>query len=228
MCYFLHIFKDSHIQKMDTLFTLVFVTAIVLFNYFYNSFTFSETLRYMFDMGYNIGMGNGNINEKDDMSLFATSLWMLFGNVIFFKWCLALVKASLGMESSGLMHGVADKGRTIVQWVSSVFHLPPKIFVIILIVLWTTFGICIGVIVEEWTFIKSLNFAIGGMTTTGSQLPDNNELSNILTAIFLAIGVPLLSIVTSVVILPEFVPKDDVVSTDEETNELVNKNAIHF
>ena len=211
---------------MNTLFTLIFVTAIVLFYTFYNSFTFSEILRYVFDMGYNVGMGDGNINEKDDISLFVTSIWMLIGNVIFFQWCLALVKASLGMPSSGLMRGVADKSRSVVQWISDVLHLSNKLFVIILIVLWTTFGICIGVLVEKWTFVKSLNFAIGGMTTTGSQLPSNSELSNILTAIFLAIGVPLLSIVSSVVFLPEFITKDE--ATEEESTELVKKNSINF
>jgi len=177
-------------------------------------------------MGYNVGMGDGNINEKDDISLFVTSIWMLIGNVIFFQWCLALVKASLGMPSSGLMRGVADKSRSVVQWISDVLHLSNKLFVIILIVLWTTFGICIGVLVEKWTFVKSLNFAIGGMTTTGSQLPSNSELSNILTAIFLAIGVPLLSIVSSVVFLPEFITKDE--ATEEESTELVKKNSINF
>lgn len=211
---------------MNTLFTLIFVTAIVLFYTFYNSFTFSEILRYVFDMGYNVGMGDGNINEKDDISLFVTSIWMLIGNVIFFQWCLALVKASLGMPSSGLMRGVADKSRSVVQWISDVLHLSNQLFVIILIVLWTTFGICIGVLVEKWTFVKSLNFAIGGMTTTGSQLPSNSELSNILTAIFLAIGVPLLSIVSSVVFLPEFITKDE--ATEEESTELVKKNSINF
>lgn len=216
---------------MKTLIVVVFVTAIVLFYTFYNEFTFSESLRYIFDTGYNIGMGNGNIEEKDDVSLFVSSLWMLVGNVIFFQWCLALVKASLGMESSGMMHSVADRGRSIVQWISNVFHLTPQLFVTILIVLWTTFGICIGIIVEEWTFIKSLNFAIGGMTTTGSQLPSNSELSNILTAIFLAIGVPLLSIVSSVVILPDFITKDEPATPatdEEETVGLVKNNSINF
>lgn len=214
---------------MNTLFTLLFVTAIVLFYTFYNSFTFSETLRYVFDIGYNTGMGEGNINEKDDLSLFVTSIWMIIGNVIFFQWCLALVKASLGMPSTGLMHGYADKSRSVVQWISSVLHLTPQLFVILLIVLWTTFGICIGVLVEEWTFVKSLNFAIGGMTTTGSQLPSNSELSNVLSAIFLAIGVPLFSVVSSVILLPEFITKDEAVEeTVEETTELVKKNSINF
>ena len=40
---------------MNTLFTLTALTAIVLFYTFYDSFTFSETLRYVFDMGYNSG-----------------------------------------------------------------------------------------------------------------------------------------------------------------------------
>jgi len=218
---------------MNTLFTLIFVTAIVLFYTFYNSFTFSETLRYVFDIGYNTGMGEGNISEKDDLSLFVTSIWMIIGNVIFFQWCLALVKASVGIPSTGLMHGVADKSRSIVQWISSVLHLTPQLFVILLIVLWTTFGICIGVLVEEWTFIKSLNFAIGGMTTTGSQLPSNSELSNVLSGIFLAIGVPLFSIVSSVVLLPEFITKEETVADEEETvegetTELVKKNSINF
>lgn len=179
---------------MNTLFTLTALTAIVLFYTFYDSFTFSETLRYVFDMGYNVGMGDGNINE-DDISLLVTSIWMLIGNVVFFQWCLALVKASLGMPSTGLIYKVAHKSRSVLGWISNAFQLSPQVFVVILIVLWTTFGICIGVIVEEWTFVKSLNFAIGGMTTTGSQLPSNQPLSNVLTGIFLAVGVlcPILS-----------------------------------
>ena len=224
---------------MNTLLTLIFVAAIILFCTTYNSFTFSETLRYLFDMGYNIGMGDGNINEKDDISLFVTSIWMIIGNVIFFQWCLALVRASLGMPSTGLMHGVAHKSRSVLVWISNAFHLSPQVFVVILIVLWTTFGICIGVIVEEWTFVKSLNFAIGGMTTTGSQIPSNQPLSNVLTGIFLAVGVPLFSIVSSVVILPDFITNTETLITKGKTLEseesetlvqekFINKNTIHF
>ncbi len=173
------------------------------------------------------GMGEGNIDE-DNFSLVVTSFWMLFGNIIFFQWCLALVKASLGMERLGLLHNVADRSRSIIQWISTVFGLTPQALVILLIILWTTFGICIGVLVEEWTFIKSLNFAIGGMTTTGSQLVSNTTLSNVLTT--RAVGVPLLSIVSSVVLLPDSRETEETKETEEteETNKLVKKNRIQF
>lgn len=158
-------------------------------------------MRYVFDMGYNIGMGDSNIQE-DDVSLLITSFWMLIGNVIFFQWCLALVKSSLSIESSGIFHNVADKTRVTVKQLSGMTGLSPQTVVIPLLIIWTIFGVCIGVLVEKWSLLKSFNFAIGGMTTTGSQLVSNTTLSNILSTIFLAIGVPLFSIVTSVVVLP--------------------------
>jgi len=186
---------------MNTAFTLTTVLCITLFYTFYNSFTFPETMRYVFDMGYNIGMGDSNIQE-DDVSLLITSFWMLIGNVIFFQWCLALVKSSLSIESSGIFHNVADKTRVTVKQLSGMTGLSPQSVVIPLLIIWTIFGVCIGVLVEKWSLLKSFNFAIGGMTTTGSQLVSNTTLSNILSTIFLAIGVPLFSIVTSVVVLP--------------------------
>ena len=198
---------------MNTAFTLTTVLFITLFYTFYNSFTFPETMRYVFDMGYNIGMGDSNIQEND-VSLLVTSFWMLIGNVIFFQWCLALVKSSLAIESSGIFHNVAGKTRETVQKMSTRARLPPQVLAIILVVIWTIFGIGIGVLVEEWSLLKSFNFAIGGMTTTGSQLVSNTTLSNILSTVFLAIGVPLFSIVTSVVVLPDFITKD----TDNEEN----------
>lgn len=213
-------------SKMHSKLVLVFVTTMVLFYILYNSFTFAATIRYIFDMGFNVGMGEGNLPEND-LSLLMSSFWMLVGHLIFFQWCLALVRTSLGIDADGVLQTMAKKSQNTVKTVSKKTNLTPQVVVIVLLVLWIAFGVCIGVFVEKWSFIRSVNFAIGGMTTTGSQLVSNTVVSNFLCTLFLAFGVPLLSIVSTIVLVPtNTLPP--TTHTMEKKNVITKKKTIQF
>ena len=227
--YFLFIFKATCKLHMDTIIVLCSTATIISFYTLYNSITLDASLRYFFDLGFNIGMGEGNIPEKDDVSLFVSTIWMLLGYFVFFKWCLALVKATLGQTTSGLFHEIALYSRRAMLWVSQWTKLSPSQLSVVITFMWSFFGVCIGVFVEEWTFIKSVNFAVGAMTTTGSQTVSNKPLANLLTVLFLLGGVPLLSITSAIIVTSGIEDGKDEVSTISESEPL-NKadGAIQF
>ena len=189
------------------------LTGIILFYVFYNKYTFAGAFRYAFDMGFNIGMGDGNLDE-DDASLFVTTAWMLLGYFVVFNWWLAIVQTIMGNES------LLTPGHKKIQSFSKWLGLTPTSTSIIVTTVWGLFGVTFGVLVEEWSILKSVNFAVGGMTTTGSQLVSNTTMSNTLGGIFVLFGVPLLSITMTLAFVPDK-KEEKVVETKEE-------NSIHF
>lgn len=174
----------------------ILLLGIILFYVFYNDYTVAAAFRYTFDMAFNIGMGEGNLNE-DDTSLFVTTIWMLLGYFVVFKWWLTIVQTIMGNDSV-LSHG-HKKLQTLTNWLGCT----PLTFSIIATSVWGIFGILIGILVEKWSFSKSFNFAVGGMTTTGSQLVSNTNISNTLGGIYILLGVPLLSITMSLALIQE-------------------------
>jgi hypothetical protein len=174
----------------------VLLLGIIFFYVFYNDYTVAEAFRYSFDTAFNIGMGDGNLNE-DNTSLFVTTIWMLLGYFVVFKWWLTIIQTVMGNDS------ILSSGHKKIQTFTNWLGCTPLTFSIIVTVIWGIFGVFIGIIVEKWSFSKSLNFAVGGMTTTGSQLISNTNVSNILGGIYILFGVPLLSITASLVLVEE-------------------------
>ena len=175
---------------------VLLLLSIILFYVLYNDYTVAAAFRYTFDMAFNIGMGDGNLDE-DNTSLFVTAIWMLLGYFVVFKWWLTIVQTIMGNDS--ILSSGHKKIRTLTNWLGCT----PLTFSIIVTTIWGIFGVFIGIVVEQWSFSKSLNFAVGGMTTTGSQLVSNTNISNILGGIFVLLGVPLLSITMSLVLVQE-------------------------
>tara|TARA_B110000285_G_scaffold80029_1_gene92376 strand:+ start:1055 stop:1642 length:588 start_codon:yes stop_codon:yes gene_type:complete len=176
--------------------TPVLLLSIILFYVFYNDYTVSAAFRYTLDMAFNIGMGDGNLNE-DNTSLFVTAIWMLLGYFVVFKWWLTIVQTIMGNDS------ILSSGHKKIQTLTNWLGCTPLTFSIIITTVWGLFGVFIGIMVENWSFSKSLNFAVGGMTTTGSQLVSNTNISNILGGIFVLLGVPLLSITMSLILIQD-------------------------
>ena len=52
-------------------------------------------------------------------------------------------------------------------------------------------GVLFGVYLEGMTFIVAVNYAIGLLTTTGSQQPKNEAISNVVAGTYMLIGIPL-------------------------------------
>lgn len=175
---------------------VLLLLSIILFYVLYNDYTVAAAFRYTFDMAFNIGMGDGNLDE-DNTSLFVTAIWMLLGYFVVFKWWLTIVQTIMGNDS--ILSSGHKKICTLTNWLGCT----PLTFSIIVTTIWGIFGVFIGIVVEQWSFSKSLNFAVGGMTTTGSQLVSNTNISNILGGIFVLLGVPLLSITMSLVLVQE-------------------------
>jgi len=203
MCNIIGIYKGLFAECMNRVIAVGSAVTVASFYTVYNAWRLDQTLRYLVDLGFNIGMGDGNISEKDDVSLLVSTAWMLVGSFVFFNWCFAIVKATLGHESSGVLHRIAVASRRNMAWVSEKTQLSPNTLAVLVAVLWCAFGVSIGVFVQHWSFIKALNFAVGGMTTTGSQQVKDTPVANILCAVFLFGGVPLLTLAASVVVVPD-------------------------
>tara|TARA_B110000093_G_C12960221_1_gene406890 strand:+ start:2397 stop:3014 length:618 start_codon:yes stop_codon:yes gene_type:complete len=188
----------------------ILLLGILFFYVFYNDYTVAAAFRYTFDMAFNIGMGEGNLKE-DSTSLFVTAIWMLVGYFVVFKWWLTIVQTIMGNDS--VLSSGHKKFKTLSKW----FGCTPLTLSITTTLVWGTFGIIIGIVVEKWSFSKSLNFAVGGMTTSGSQLVSNTNVSNILGGIFILLGVPFLSITMSLALIQE---DNKLFQTTQEYNKL--------
>lgn len=189
----------------------VLLLNILVFYVLNNSFTFAAAFRYAVDMGFNVGMGDGNLNE-DELSLFVTTVWMLVGYFIVFNWWFVIIQTIMGNTVDNSLGTVAQTGHNKVKWFSELTGLSPAALSGVVTTVWGVNGVIFGVVVEEWSILKSVNFAVGGMTTTGSQLVSNTALSNTLGGIYMLIGVPLLSITLSLATV-EIVGDKKVVET---------------
>ena len=52
-------------------------------------------------------------------------------------------------------------------------------------------GVLFGVYLEGMTFLVAINFAVGLLTTTGSQTCKNAAINNVITGTYMLFGIPL-------------------------------------
>ena len=71
-----------------------------------------------------------------------------------------------------------------------------------------------GMVMENMSFIVALNFAVGLLTSTGSQQCSNEMLNNYLTGTYMLIGIPLLAVSTSIFISAQPTNYQRVASSD--------------
>ena len=162
-----------------------------------------EAFRYMFDVGFNIGTGSGNISEKDEMITLFTVFVMLTGYfavaLFWVDFVSYLVNGEEAVYSSGFK-SLLNTGKHYSFVIEEATGITRSSWAYILTFVWLCLGVVMGVVMEEMSFITALNFAVGLMTSTGSQQCANEMLNNYLTGIYMLVGIPLLAMTSAVFI----------------------------
>lgn len=162
-----------------------------------------EAFRYMFDVGFNIGTGVGNISEKDEWITLFTVFVMLTGYfavaLFWVDFVSYIVNGEEAVYSSGFK-SLLNTGKHYSRVIEESTGITRSSWAYILTLIWLALGVLMGMLLEEMSFVTALNFAVGLMTSTGSQQCSNEMLNNYLTGIYMLIGIPLLAMTSAVFI----------------------------
>ena len=162
-----------------------------------------ESYRYMLDVGFNIGTGVGNISEKDEWITLFTVFVMLTGYfavaIFWVDFVSYLVNGEEALYSSGFK-ALLNTGRHYSRTVEEATGITRSSWAYLLTGTWLALGVVMGMVMEEMSFITAFNFAVGLMTSTGSQQCSNEMLNNYLTGSYMLIGIPLLAMTSAVFI----------------------------
>ena len=162
-----------------------------------------ESYRYMLDVGFNIGTGLGNISEKDEWITLFTVFVMLTGYfavaLFWVDFVSYLVNGEEAVYSSGFK-ALLNTGTHYSRVVEETTGITRSSWAYLLTLVWLALGVVMGMVMEDMSFITALNFAVGLMTSTGSQQCSNEMLNNYLTGSYMLIGIPLLAMTSAVFI----------------------------
>ena len=162
-----------------------------------------ESYRYMLDVGFNIGTGAGNISEKDEWITLFTVFVMLTGYfavaLFWVDFVSYLVNGEEAVYSSGFK-ALLNTGTHYSRVVEEATGITRSSWAYLLTLVWLALGVVMGMVMEDMSFITALNFAVGLMTSTGSQQCSNEMLNNYLTGSYMLIGIPLLAMTSAVFI----------------------------
>ena len=162
-----------------------------------------ESYRYMLDVGFNIGTGLGNISEKDEWITLFTVFVMLTGYfavaLFWVDFVSYLVNGEEAVYSSGFK-ALLNTGTHYSRVVEETTGITRSSWAYLLTLVWLALGVVMGMVMEDMSFITALNFAVGLMTSTGSQQCSNEMLNNYLTGSYMLIGIPLLAMTSAIFI----------------------------
>ena len=162
-----------------------------------------ESYRFMLDVGFNIGTGVGNISEKDEWITLFTVFVMLTGYfavaLFWVDFVSYLVNGEEAVYSSGFK-ALLNTGTHYSRVVEETTGITRSSWAYLLTLVWLALGVVMGMVMEDMSFITALNFAVGLMTSTGSQQCSNEMLNNYLTGSYMLIGIPLLAMTSAVFI----------------------------
>ena len=157
----------------------------------------------MLDVGFNIGTGVGNIAEKDEWITLFTVFVMLTGYfavaLFWVDFVSYLVNGEEAVYSSGFK-SLLNTGKHYSRVIEEATGIKQSSWAYILSAVWLALGVLMGMLMEDMSFITALNFAVGLMTSTGSQQCSNEMLNNYLTGSYMLIGIPLLAMTSAVFI----------------------------
>lgn len=162
-----------------------------------------ESYRYMLDVGFNIGTGTGNIAEKDEWITLFTVFVMLTGYfavaLFWVDFVSYIVNGEEAVYSSGFK-ALLNTGTHYSRVVEETTGITRSSWAYLLTLVWLALGVVMGMVMEDMSFITALNFAVGLMTSTGSQQCSNEMLNNYLTGSYMLVGIPLLAMTSAVFI----------------------------
>jgi hypothetical protein len=165
------------------LFLIVFIVLLFCYTEF-ATLRLDEAYRYLIDVSFNTGTGVANIVEKDDWVALLTTVVMLIGNFLnaffWYDFIAFFVGNRDAMNSDFCREFMTSCDRNISN---RTLYLLTFGFLVI--------GILFGVYLEGMTFLVALNYAVGLLTTTGSQTCKNEAINNVITGTYMLLGIPL-------------------------------------
>ncbi len=191
---------DSRVTQLIVF--LVWVLVVMLVYTLAGDMSADEAYRYLWDISLNIGTGVGNINEKDELITLFSVFTMLSGYFMVALFYVDFISYVVGQEES--MYSTSFKklfntGTHYSKKLEQATGITRAAYAYTLTLVWLVCGVLLGMY-EDKSFIVSLSYSVGMMTSTGSQQPKNEPLSNWLAGTFMLIGIPLLSISTTIFI----------------------------
>lgn len=192
---------DSRVTQLIVF--LVWVLVVMLVYTLAGEMSADEAYRFLWDISLNIGTGVGNINEKDELITLFSVFTMLSGYFMVALFYVDFISYVVGQEES--MYSTSFKklfntGTHYSKKLEQATGISRAAYAYTLTIVWLALGVVLGLVQEDMDFITSLSFSVGMMTSTGSQQPKNEPLSNWLAGTFMLIGIPLLSISTTIFI----------------------------
>ena len=164
---------------------LIFIVVFLALLFCYTQFAtlrLDEAYRYLIDVSFNTGTGVSNIVEKDDLVALLTTIVMLAGNFLnaffWYDFVAFFVGGTMNSDFCREFMTVCDRNISNMN-----LYLLTFAFLVV--------GVLFGVYLEGMTFIVAINYAIGLLTTTGSQQPKNEPISNVVAGTYMLIGIPL-------------------------------------
>lgn len=182
---------------------LAWIAVVVLIYTLFGELRPDEAFRYMFDVGFNIGSGQGNISEKNEWITLFTVFVMLSGYFVVALFWVDFVSYIVNGEEAVYSSGfksLLNTGKHYSRVIEEATGITRSSWAYILTLVWLALGVILGMIMENMPFITALNFAVGLMTSTGSQQCSNEMLNNYLTGTYMLIGIPLLAMTSAVFI----------------------------
>ena len=165
------------------LFIALFLTLLFCYTQF-ATLRLDEAYRYLIDVSFNTGTGVSNVVEKDDLVALLTTIVMLVGNFLNAFFWYDFVAFFVGQRDAMNLDFCREFMTACDNNISNLqLYALTTVFLIV--------GTLFGVYLEGMTFIVAINYAVGLLTTTGSQQPKNEPLSNIVAGTYMLIGIPL-------------------------------------
>lgn len=166
---------------------LVSLLAFFVLLFCYTEFAnlrLDEAWRYLIDVGFNTGTGEANIKENDDWVALLTTIVMLCGSFLNAFFWYDFVAFFVGQRDS-MNSDFCREFMTMCD--DSISNMNLYLLTLGFFVL----GILFGVYLEGMTFLVAINFAVGLLTTTGSQTCKNAAINNVITGTYMLFGIPL-------------------------------------
>lgn len=183
-------------RKTQLIFFFLWIGVVILFYSVVGELKFHEAFRYTFDVGFNTGTGVGNISEKNEWVTLWSVIVMWSGQLFVTLVWSDFIAFLLGQEekmASTMFRDILTFGREMAQK----RNVNGETFIYFVTILWIALGTVWGYTVEEFNFVTALNYAVGIMSSTGSQTAANQSSSNIFTGLFLLTGMPIFALMTS-------------------------------
>ena len=192
---------DSRVTQ--TIVFLAWVALLLLVYTLGGDLRADEAYRYLFDTAFNIGTGVSNVSENSEAITLFSVVVMLSGYFMVSLFWTDFIGYVLGQEEtmySTSFRDLLNTGKHYSKVIEESTGISRAAWAYIITLCWLVLGVIMGMLMENMSFIVALNFAVGLLTSTGSQQCSNEVLNNYLTGTYMLIGIPLLAVSTSIFI----------------------------